>query len=391
MPDGASTIASLQQLRVLQIGLEWFAGGSAGGASRVMSDLVRTLPEAGIRVRGAVVAPSDVATLTDGCVQSFARDNASLPQRLLGARKAVRQLLRHEQIDLVAAHFALYAVPWLDQLGRVPLVMHFHGPWAAESRLEGAGWASVAAKGALERMVYRRAARIIVLSQAFADLACNDYGIDRAKVRVIPGSVDLARFAVAETPFQDRDRLGWPVDRKVLFSVRRLAARMGLDRLIAAMPDIVRHHPSAVLFIAGRGPREAELRQQTARLGLADHVRFLGFLPDADLPLAYRAADINLVPTIDLEGFGLTAAEALAAGTPSMVTPVGGLPEVVAGLSRGLVFRSNSASDIAGGVCDALNDKLALPAASDCVAYAARHFSFSRQALAVAAVYREVC
>lgn len=376
-------------LHVLQLGLEWFGDGVGGGASRVMADLMAALPEAGVRASGVVAGPRDVAAHTDGRVRAFAGEGHSLPRRLWGARRAVAGALRRERVDVVAAHFALYAAPCLDRLARVPLVAHFHGPWAAESQREGAGRAAVAAKAALERLVYRRAARVIVLSEAFAALATG-YGIDPARLRVIPGAVDLARFAVRENRAEARARLGWPVERRIVLSVRRLDRRMGLDRLLEAWPDVVRAAPDALLLVAGRGPLAGALRAQAGRLGLSGHVRFLGFVPDADLPLCYRAADLAVVPSAELEGFGLTAAEALAAGTPCLVTPVGGLPEVVSGLSPSLVLRSACVAEIAAGLAAALSGRMALPDAGACARYAMQRFGRARMAEAVAGVYREV-
>ena len=68
------------------------------------------------------------------------------------------------------------------------------------------------------------------------------------------------------------------------------------------------------------------------------------------LPLAYRAADLTVVPTVALEGFGLIAVESLAAGTPVLVTPVGGLPEVVAALSPALVLAATGSAPLADAV-----------------------------------------
>src|SRR5262249_12378398 len=131
------------------------------------------------------------------------------------------------------------------------------------------------------------------------------------------------------------------------------------------------------------------LRTQVAALDLARHIRFLGFLPEAELPLAYRAADLAVVPTRALEGFGLTAAEALAAGTPPLVTPVGGLPEVVGGLSPALVFRPATAPARAAGLIGALRGTPAPPDAAACRAYAKARFGMADAARAVALVYRE--
>jgi glycosyltransferase involved in cell wall biosynthesis len=378
-----------RRLNTLQIGMRWFGSGS-GGLDRVFYDLANALPDHGIGVRGLVVQPADVAVETSGRIMAFARDGASLPSRLLGARRAIGYFVKHGNLDLVAAHFALYVSAALDRICDVPLVAHFHGPWAMESDAEGQGRLSVIVKKAIETRVYRRADRFIVLSEAFADVLSRRYGIKPQDIRIVPGSVDLDRFDVPLTRNEARMALGWPTDRPIMLSIRRLAARMGLDRLIAAMLVLVRAQPDVLLCIAGQGPLASALRQQIADCGLQNHVHLLGFLSEEALPLAYRAADINVVPTAALEGFGLTAAEALAAGTPSMVTPVGGLPEVVAELSPSLVFSSSDTADLAAGLVAALSGDIKLPGAALCRSYAEARFGTSLAAARTAAVYREL-
>jgi glycosyltransferase involved in cell wall biosynthesis len=245
-------------------------------------------------------------------------------------------------------------------------------------------------KKAVERRVYRRADRFIVLSRAFADLLSREYGVDPDRIRVVPGSVDLERFNDRLSSEAARVALGWPTDRPILLATRRLIARVGLDQLIAAIQTVRRSIPDVLLCIAGRGPLEPVLRKQIEEGGLDANVRLLGFLPDDELPLAYRAADINVVPTAALEGFGLTAAEALAAGTPSMVTPIGGLPEVVADLAPELIFASGAAFDLAAGLLAALKGEVALPSSAACRAYAEARFANSLAAQRTAAVYREL-
>jgi glycosyltransferase involved in cell wall biosynthesis len=385
----ATTSVAPSDIRTLQIGMRWFGSGS-GGLDRVFYDLANALPAQGVAVQGLVVQPADVAAQTGGRIQAFAEDGAGLPRRLLGVRRVVRHCLRSGDIDLVAGHFALYLAPILSSLGDTPLVMHFHGPWAQESDFEGQKRRAILAKKAVERFVYRRADRFIVLSNAFADLLVREYGIPHGRIRVVPGSVDLDRFTDRFSKDAARAALRWPAERPILLSIRRLIARVGLDRLVEAMKAVREAVPEVLLCIAGRGPLEGALRKQITEAGLDENVHLLGFLPDEDLPVAYRAADINVVPTAALEGFGLTAAEALAAGTPSMVTPVGGLPEVVSGLSPDLVFASCEADDLAAGLIAAIRGQVALPGSATCRAYAETHFSSGLAAQRTAAVYREL-
>jgi len=387
--EKTTPVPVLPAVRTLQIGMRWLDSG-AGGLDRVFHDLAISLPGQGVAVHGLVVQPADVSVRTGGRIEAFAAEGANLPSRLLGIRHAVRRLVEGGGVDLVAGHFALYLSAALAGLGDLPLVQHFHGPWAQESGFEGQKRIAVIVKKMIEQRVYRRADRFIVLSRAFADLLSRDYGVDPDRIRIVPGSVDLDRFTDSLSREKARAALGWSTDRPILLSTRRLIARVGLDKLIAAIQIVRRSVPDVLLLIAGRGPLEPVLRRQIKESGLRANVRLLGFLPDDELPLAYRAADINVVPTAALEGFGLTAAEALAAGTPSMVTPIGGLPEVVADLAPELVFASGAATDLAAGLCAALKGEIVLPGSAACRAYAEARFATGMAAARTASVYREL-
>lgn len=373
----------------LHIAISWATEG-AGGSGRVTADLAKYLPAQGVDFFGAVSAPEDVAEVTGGRILNLAPDTSSTLRRLLRTRRTLIQIINEKKPQIVASHFALYTIPALDQLNRSTHIVHFHGPWSEESREEGASKITAAFKHRLEKTVYGKAARVIVLSRAFADVAVRSYGVPEEIVRIIPGAVDVERFGMHETREQAREALGWPKDRRILVSVRRLVNRMGLGTLIAAMQHVSKEHPDTLLFIAGKGRLRETLEAQIEQAGLQQCVRLLGFVPDEKLPLVYRAANMNIVPTMALEGFGLVAAEALAAGTPSVVTPVGGLPEVVASLSENLTFPSPKQQDLERHLVKLLSHPELLPSEEACRSYAAEHFNASLMAKRTADVYREV-
>lgn len=375
-------------LRALQVGCVW-PSERAGGGDRVFADLARYLPDSGVGVEALFAGPAG-----DGAaarLSSFAAATDGTRARWLGARRAIADRLDAGRVDVLATHFALYASAAIGRLRRVPHVVHFHGPWAEESRHEGAGRLSAFAKWGIEQSVYRTAARVIVLSEAFARVAAGSYGIPRDRIRIVPGGADLRRFLIDDARDEARRQLGWPTDRPILVTVRRLIQRTGVDRLIEALPAVRAAVPGARLYVAGTGPHRAALERHAERLGLTDAVCFTGYVPDTDLPRLYRAANLNVVPTVALEGFGLTVVEALAAGTPSMVTPIGGLPEIVAPLSPHLVFASAAPADIAGGLIDALAARVPVPAEAACRAFAVGRFSAAQMARRVADVYHELC
>jgi glycosyltransferase involved in cell wall biosynthesis len=374
-------------LHSLQIGLHWFPERQ-GGLERVYYELSRTLPKVGIEFAGLIAGTDRSFRDTDGAVQAFSPAEASIWKRLLGIRRHFVKYIKTQNPDLVVSHFAFYALPVLDKLGGRKLVVHFQGPWAEESSFGGTAGIIIHIKRWIENLVYKRATRAIVLSNAFAELLADKYNFPRDRISVIPGGIATQRFAVTATPEEARQRLGWPLGRPIVVAVRRLVPRMGLENLVAAAARIKQDIPDVLVMIAGRGPMQPELAAQIETLGLGENVSLIGFVSDEDLPYLYRGANLSVVPTIALEGFGLIAAESLAAGTPCLVTPVGGLPEVVNALSPNLVLRSPAVADIAEAIGAALQGRLGLPDAAACRAYAAKYFDWQVIAAQVGEVYR---
>jgi len=385
MTTAAPSPQTTQHPMSLHIGIEC----DRGGAGRVISELMTHLPDAGFGFRG-IVANQPTTGLDQSTVYSFAPQRAGLIRRLHSARTSIRAAINEFKPDIVASHFAMYSAPGIDLLKNTLTISHFHGPWSEEASQEGEGNTAVAVKSYLEGAVYRRSHRVIVLSHAFGYLVTTRFGVDPEKVRLVPGSVNTKRFAL-DTPRSDsKTALDLPLDRPILVTVRRLVNRMGLSSLIDAMKYVVAAVPDVLLCIAGQGPLKRALQAQVEKLGLIRNIRFLGFVTEEALPHLFYAADINVVPTIALEGFGLVAAESMATGTPSMVTPVGGLPEVVRGLSQNLIFSGTTATDIAGGLIGALTGALRLPAREECREYIEGRFNSHLMALRTAEVYREL-
>ena len=361
-------------MKVLMVGMEWLPNRD-GGLNRYFYDMVHALPAVGIGGTALVsyIEPGQEAPLA---LQGMAARNASLPQLWRGARQAVRSALQ-EKVDVINPHFALYCWPWLRDVPRsTPIVVNFHGPWASEIAVEASKRfrsLRVLVARRMEQQVYRRADRIITLSEAFRDLVVAQYGVAESRVRVVPGGLQPARFLAAPDRRAARERLGWPQDRRILLSVRRLTRRMGLENLVDAFAQVCRHHPETLLLMGGRGPLASVLQARITAAGLDACARLLGFVPDEDLPLAYAAADLTVVPSLAYEGFGLVTLESLAAGTPVLGTPIGGTPEILRGLNSSLIFESATPEAMADRIDSVLSGRLALPDRDDCRAYAGRY------------------
>jgi phosphatidyl-myo-inositol dimannoside synthase len=187
----------------------------------------------------------------------------------------------------------------------------------------------------------RHVDQAIVNSRHTAGLA-RQKGVAARAIEVIPPGVDGQRFQVAENPASLKQARGL-ANRKVILFVGRLVRRKGVKEFIDhSLGDIVKQAPEVCFVIAGDNPMESltphedvsgGIRQAIERHKLAEQVSWLGAVSDAELVQIYALCDMLVLPVLDLdsdvEGFGIVALEAAAAGKPVIATRCGGIPDAV--------------------------------------------------------------
>jgi glycosyltransferase involved in cell wall biosynthesis len=373
----SSTLPIGTPISILCVGMEWFPD-LPSGLNRYAHELVYELAEQSDRVEFCGIDLPDQSHQTNLTLTNLASATQKTPQRLWQIRQMFKSKFRsHFSYDVVNLHFALYSLPFLSLIPKnVPIIFNFQGPWALESQWEGESQRSVGLKRWLEKRVYQRCDRFIVLTKAFGTILHESYNVPWEKIHIIPGGVNVHKFQPTLSLQQARSQLNFPQDRKILITPRRLVNRMGLDRLIEAMVQVKEVVPDVWLAIAGRGPLREKLELQVKDLGLQDHVKFLGFVPDEDLPVAYQASDLTVMPSQGLEGFGLTLAESLSCGTPAICTPIGGMPEVLSGLNPNLVMKSADTDAIAEKIIEMLTISEVMPSRQICRQYAVESFNW---------------
>jgi glycosyltransferase involved in cell wall biosynthesis len=378
----------MSESKFLHLGLGWI-GDRGGGLERYQDGICRAHALMGHLVEAWVQSRTSNEQDVGYQLRAYASPVESRGRKLRKLQALAENRFATKDFIFVS-HHASVSSALVGNLRNIPHIVHFHGPWADESAVEGAPqWKSWLQRWA-ERKVYRSADRIITLSKAFADLVIDRYGVDSDRVRVVPGGIDSAKADPGLSRREAREKLRWPTDRPIVLSVRRLVRRVGIDVLIEAAKEIVRHHPDLLVLIGGTGPLQQEFESQIKDLGLEDHVRLLGFVPDNDLPIAYAAADYSIVPTQSLEGFGLVTIESMAAGTPSIVTPVGSLPEIASPLSKDLVLNGHHKDDIVVGVTAILGGKSKTPTASCCRNYVRENYDWTVIGPKVLSVYKKL-
>ena len=183
-----------------------------------------------------------------------------------------------------------------------------------------------------ELIVYRSCDLVIATTPVQVDVLTGDYGLKPRRVHMVPPGYDDNRFfPVSEASRQMiRHRIGF--EGKVVLALGRLATNKGYDLLVDAFSVLASRVPEAVLYLAvggqDMGEHETqllnELKDRVEQLGLTDRVTFSGYIEDEDLSDYYRAADLFVLSS-RYEPFGMTAIEAMASGTPTIITIHGGL------------------------------------------------------------------
>jgi glycosyltransferase involved in cell wall biosynthesis len=258
------------------------------------------------------------------------------------------------------------ALGFSRSLLKIPYVYVFYAPTSQEIELDAAqgryGWSTPLVKAVNywikteDRQALSKATRVIVRSEFSRKEMQRFYGEVKGNKTVhFPLCVDTDRFSFAEDPRAVRKELGLPLESRILFTVRRLVARMGFESLIAAMSYVVKEVPDVLLFIGGKGFLENSLRAQVRKLHLESTVEFLGFVSEENLPKYYQAADLFVLPTMALEGFGLVTIEALSCGTPVVATPIGANPEVLGPLGKQFLCQDRTPEALAERIIWFLN------------------------------------
>lgn len=352
-----------------------------GGSQRIAWELACAMRDRGHQV--AMISgsrpqdPPPGVVETEGitiCRYRYPRLSKLDPRRFYAHGQAARQAfaaLPSRTWDVVHGHsiasaYGLFKLPSFRR--RIYTV---HSPVVLEQRIN---WSDGSFAGWLKRhtamWLLSRAERFL-LCKADVATALSEYTVRELvaqhgtataeRVRVIPGWSSVAPSPASRS--EARSQLNWPSDARVIFSMRRLVSRMGLDTLIDAIP-LLRERSKAVLYIAGEGPERQALESRAAERHISDRVHFMGRCSDEQAALAYRAADVFVVPSRSLECFGLIVVEALASGCPVVSSRAGALPEVLEPLNPNWLFESGDSAALASTIDGVLSTHSSLDAAA---------------------------
>lgn len=367
----------------------------AGGAERTTIDVAAALAELGARPLVAAEGGRLVSELQarGGVWLPFPAKTKNPLAMALNVSKLAR-LIREEGVDLV--HARSRAPAWVAlaaaRMTRRPFVTTYHGSYAGRTAVKVA-YNSVMARGDV----------VIANSDFTADLINRNHPFARDRVRVIHRGTDFRRFAagVVDPERVASLRAQWgvePDDRIVLLSAR-LTGWKGHKVLIEAAKRLVERGVTDVRYILagdaqGRDSYVKELDETIRRKGLEGIVRRVGHCED--MPAAFMASSVVVVPSTEPEAFGRVAVEAQAMGAPVVVSELGAVVETVMAPPRVPAAERTGWSVPAGdaeALADAVGEALAMGAtardglASRARAHVLKRFSLERMIAETLDVY----
>jgi glycosyltransferase involved in cell wall biosynthesis len=288
--------------------------------------------------------------LLDGYAWTHLPNHGSGTESFFGLRNpGLWKLIRNGRFDAVLCYVSYRrATFWISFLAAkaTRAAFLFGSDTITLAPLDGRMW-----KRPIKRftwpLLFRLADQVIVPSSGTRELMLS-LGIPEERVTLTPNIVENDWW-IAQSASVDRAavRQSWGAsadDMIVLFCAKLQAWKRPLDLLRAfAAADL----PRALLVVAGEGPLRPELESAAASLGIADRVRFLGFVNQRQLPAIYRAADLLVLPS-EYDAFGLVINEAMLCGCPVVASDrVGAVRDLIESGQTGFVYRCGDVSELA--------------------------------------------
>lgn len=278
-------------------------------------------------------------------------------------------------------------IPRFSPVKRVALIhdlsyLHFPGMFKREDLWKLTNWT---------KFSVTRTDHLIAVSNFTKQDLIKQYGVSKQKVTVAVNGYDKEVFH----PIDDREKVDevknrYGVSGRYVIFVGTIQPRKNLLRLIEAFAKVGDLKLVIVGKITGRGKEGwlyKEILEKPKELGIEGRVVFTGFVPMEDLPYLYSGAESFILPSL-WEGFGIPALEAMACGTPVIVSNVSSLPEVVG--SAGVLVDPYSVEQITQAICTVAGDKKLQLKKSKEGLERVREFSWEKMARVVLKVFGEV-
>lgn len=337
-----------------------------GGISKVVYDLSHKMVKEGNEVTVVTYRDGDNVKYyeNDKGVEVYRVDNYMIrPNNFIDwimqlnfnmITKANEIINKNGKFDVIHAHdwLVAYSAKSIKESYNIPLISTIH---ATESgRNSGIHDETQRYINDSEWMLTYESSEVIVNSNYMKNEVQRLFGLPYDKINVIPNGVNLQLFSNVNIDYDFRRQYAMD-NEKIILYVGRLVYEKGIQNLIAAMPKVLDRYHDSKLIICGRGGMIDELREQVKYLGIENKVYFAGYCDSKKMQKMYKCADVAVFPST-YEPFGIVAIESMLSGTPTIVSDVGGLNEIIEHGVTGMKSYAGNANSIADSVLALLFD-----------------------------------
>lgn len=232
----------------------------------------------------------------------------------------VANMFEEVEFDLIHAHdwTTIPAAVLLKELTGKPFILHVHITELDKTGGNG-GHEKVFE---IERLGFEKADKIIAISNFIKNRLIHNYGVDESKIEIIHngGISDLLPSLEKYNCFTKNDKI-------VLFA-GRMTLQKGPEYFIKAAKVVLEYEPDTKFIIAGSGDMLSQMIELSADLGIGKSVLFYGFYNREEAEKLFRVADVFVMPSVS-EPFGIVPLEAIAKGTPTIISKQSGISEVL--------------------------------------------------------------
>ena len=258
--------------------------------------------------------------------------------KLINIYRVAKKLLKQDKFDVITVQdqYYLALIGWfLARKFKIGLELQIHG-FEKYSGL----------RKVIARFAIPKANAIRCVSQRLKKQLINEFGAIKEIITVAPIYIE-SRIAGNKLPIKQKG------DKFIFLTVGRLVPVKNVSLQIKAMAEVIRKYPNAELLVAGDGSERKKLENEAIKLGIKDHVKFLGWQNNPGE--FYSQADAFLL-TSNYEGWGMAVVEAASFGLPIVMTDVGCAGELVENEESGIVIPVNNQSKLEEAMIRFIND-----------------------------------
>lgn len=235
---------------------------------------------------------------------------------------AAREIAQETHYDLIHAHDWMTFPAGIEaqKISNKPLLAHIHS--TEIDRSGGHGINSEVFK--IEGRGVKKSDGVIAVSNFTKEKILKNYHVDENKIETVYNAINKNEFS-DNISFENHFNF---YGKKIVLFLGRITLHKGPDYFLYAAKKVLEKNKDAIFVVSGSGDMERQVVEQAADLGIADKVLFTGFLRDEQLKKIYKMASLYVMPSV-AEPFGITPLEAIASGTPVLISRQSGVSEIL--------------------------------------------------------------